>query len=167
MGQNFNFYIKKANSDLYKIYGDIELFDSTNYFGWFSLDCYFVSDSDKVTIQHQYKRYMGSSGIDRIEYGLEKIYYPGAGFGVNMRFSFNENRITIKDDSIDAPVVGGIGVYKKDSLFNDTQMAHLTTNTTGGGGIVPQNTYQVYTACLPYWATYLSSDKGIIGSDSE
>lgn len=173
IGQNFNFYIKKSTQGgLYKVYGDIEFIDiefnndenyKKNYLGWLSLDCYFVRDSDKVTIQHKYTRDAGSC---EIEYGLNKISGNNAVYGINTRLSAPDLSITMAKDSTGkiygaGYVAGGISIYKKDSLFNDSIEEYFikSNNSTNFDELNEQLTkYRFYTVCLPYWATCLSSD---------
>ena len=72
-----------------------------------------------------------------------------------------ENRITIEDDDNIAGVVGGVGIYKKDSLLNDSTSQYMAgTNTFNDlkGHQADLKPYSFYTVYLPYWATCLSSD---------
>ena len=168
IGENFDFYIKKVNSNLYKIYGDIELFDEHSYFGWFSLDCYFERNQDNIiTIKHHYVRNAGGLGV--IEYGLAPLSDKGVNkfkYGINTRLSIDDISITMATDWVGNSygtglVAGGIGIYKKDSLLNDSTSQYMAgTNSFNdlSGHQADLKPYSFYTVYLPYWATCLSSD---------
>ena len=168
IGENFDFYIKKVNSNLYKIYGDIELFDEHSYFGWFSLDCYFERNQDNIiTIKHHYVRNAGGLGV--IEYGLAPLSDKGVNkfkYGINTRLSIDDLSITMATDWTGNTigiglVAGGIGIYKKDSLLNDSTSQYMAgTNIFNDlkGHQADLKPYSFYTVYLPYWATCLSSD---------
>ena len=169
IGENFDFYIKKVTQDgLYKIYGDIELFDEHSYFGWFSLDCYFERNQDNIiTIKHHYVRNAGGLGV--IEYGLAPLSDKGVGkfkYGINTRLSIDDLSITMATDWVHNSygpglVAGGIGIYKQDSLLNASTSMYLVVDDTFNdikGLIATLNRHSFYTVYLPYWATCLSSD---------